>query len=501
MSSAAAPALEVCGVAVRYPGASSDALSGVDLAVQAGEIHALIGQNGAGKSTLLHVLGGVFPPTRGAVRLRGLAFAPRGPADARRRGIALIHQELALVPHLSVEANVLLGLEPMRGLFLDRRRARQRVREALGALGRVDVPVAARVRDLPPAARQLVEIARALALGADVLLLDEPTSSLGRAEIEPLFALLHRLRAQGKALVYISHAIDEVRAVASSCTVLRDGAVVLRGSLADTSDGQIITAMVGRDVSTLFPRGDRRPGEVVLRVRPPAGETLEVRRGEILGLAGLVGAGRTELLRGLVGLDELDLSVEFGGVRCAPRPPAMWRRGVGIVSEDRKSEGLALRATIADNVTLPRLDLVARGPLLSLRQRDKATRALIDRLGIRCLGPRQAVRALSGGNQQKVALARLLFSGSHVLLLDEPTRGIDVGAKAEVYRLLDDLVTGQADPSRPRAAVLLVSSYLPELLGLCDRIAVIRRGRLEPARDVADLDEASLLASAIGAHA
>lgn len=498
MNAVSGPVLEVRGVGVRYPGAVSDALTGVDLSVRAGEIHALIGQNGAGKSTLLHVLGGVIAPHTGRLWVRGSVFAPRRPADARRQGIALIHQELALAPHLSVEANIVLGNEPVRGPFLDRRRARQRVQEALAELGRIDVPLAARARELSPSQRQLVEIARALAIGADVFLLDEPTSSLGRGEIEPLFALLRRLRDAGKALVYISHVIEETRAVASRFTVLRDGGVAARGVLAEVSDAEIVTAMVGRDVSKLYPRGARSPGEVVLRMQPAAGVAFELRRGEILGVAGLVGAGRTELLRALFGLTGGGTVVHVGGAARAPSPAWMWRHGIGFVSEDRKSEGLAVRASTADNITWPRLDLVARGPLLSPGRRNAIVGALIDHLGIGCRGPAAPVHTLSGGNQQKVALARLLFSGCDVFVLDEPTRGIDVGAKAEVYRLLDDLVTGAADPSRKPAAMLLVSSYLPELLGLCDRIAVMHRGRLGPALAASQLDEATVLRAATG---
>jgi len=510
----AAAALAVRGLGVRYPGATTEALRGVDLDVAPGEIHALIGQNGAGKSTLLHVLGGVVRPSRGEVFVRGLPFAPTGPADARHRGIALIHQELALAPHLDVEANVVLGIEPVRGPFLDRRRARARAQEVLAALGRADVPLGARVRDLPPPVRQLVEIARSVVLGADVLLLDEPTSSLSRQEIEPLFALLRRLRDQGKALVYISHALDECRALATRFTVLRDGEVAARGDLAATSDAQLVQAMVGRDVATMYPRGPRVPGDVVLRVdglrlassgsaaaAAGAEVSFTLRRGEILGIAGLVGAGRTELLRAVFGLD----AARGGGVRVGAliggaTPASMWRQGVGFVSEDRKGEGLALRASLADNATWPRLDRVGWGPFVLGSRCRAAARALVQRLGIRCESVALPVRTLSGGNQQKVALGRLLFAGCDVFVLDEPTRGIDIAAKAEVYRLLDDLVTGAADPSRPPAAVLLVSSYLPELLWLCDRIAVMRRGRLGPARDASTLDEASLVAAATGSE-
>jgi len=495
----AAPALRVEALSVRYPGARTFALEDVDFTVAPGEVHALVGQNGAGKSTLLHVLGGVVTPVRGTVAAGGVPFRPRGPADARRAGIALIHQELALAPHLSVEANVLLGAEPARFGLLDRRRARAAARAALSTLGRADLPLGVRVGDLGPSERQLVEIARAVASGASVLLLDEPTSSLSRAEIEPLFALLRAMRDQGKALVYIGHALDEVRAIASRCTVLRDGRVAAAGDLADFSDVRLVAAMVGREVEAFYPRSARAPGEVVVEVedlaRPPlAGVGLTLRRGEVLGIAGLVGAGRTELLRALFGLDAVRGGrVRVGALVGPASPAARWRQGVGFVSEDRKGEGLAVRASVADNVTWPRLP--GWGPFAPRGRADRAATALIARLGIRCEGPAQPVASLSGGNQQKVALARLLHAGCDVLLLDEPTRGIDVGSKAEIYALLDELTTGR--DVRPPAAVLVVSSYLPELLAVCDKVAVMRRGRLGPAQPVAELDEAALLRAAM----
>jgi ribose transport system ATP-binding protein len=497
-------ALRVHGLGVHYPRAASWALDGVDLELRRGAVHALVGENGAGKSTLLHVLAGAVPASRGTLTLHGQPYAPRDPADARRRGVALIHQELALAPHLCVEANVVLGAEPTRTGLLARARARAIAREAFTLLGDTSVPLQARVRDLDPAARQLVEIARALASGAGVLLLDEPTSSLSRAQAEPLLALVRRLAAQGKALLYICHALDEVRQVASTCTVLRDGRVAACAPLAQLDDARIVAAMLGNEAIAVRQRPLRTRGAAVLHVAglyaPGVHDvTFTLHRGEVLGIAGLVGAGRTELLHALFGLAPVRRGKIRAGV-CTERGNvgARWRAGMGFVSEDRARQGLALRAAVSDNVTWPALRSVSLGPFVSARRAARATQALVARLGIRCASPAQVTATLSGGNQQKVALARLLHAGCDVLLLDEPTRGIDVGAKAEIYRLVDELVAGAG--GRAPAAVVWVSSDPRELLAVCDRIAVIRHGRLREAQPAADLDVPRLMAMAMGAE-
>jgi len=464
------PRLEMTGVRKRF--GATVALDGVDLAVAPGECHALVGQNGAGKSTLMKVLSGAHPADEGTMRLDGAAYRPRDPLDGRRRGVAMIYQELSLAPHLSVEENIVLGVEPARFGWLDRGRIRRFATEALAQLHHPEILPEARAGSLAIAQQQIVEIARALAVGCRVLVLDEPTSSIPQRDAEQLFTLIDRLRGQGLSIVYISHFIEECKRVAQRYTVLRDGKTVGSGAMAEATPAQIVDLMVGQKVERLYPRSKRSPGEVVL-----SAEGLELRRGEVLGLAGLIGAGRTELLRRIFGLDG-----------AATTPAASWQRGIGFVSEDRKNEGLALGLSIADNLTLSKLD----GIVLPGRQ-DAAARKWIDLLALKCRDSFQRVSDLSGGNQQKIAIARLLHHDVDVLLLDEPTRGIDVASKAQIYQMIDDLVAKQ------NKAVLLVSSYTPELLGTCDRIAVMCRGRLGPARPVAERDEQRLVAEAAGA--
>jgi ribose transport system ATP-binding protein len=474
------------------------ALAGVDLEVRPGEVHALVGENGAGKSTLLNILSGLLAPDAGSMTLGGAPYRPAAPADARRRGIAHIHQELSLCPHLSAADNVLLGREPARLGVIDRPALQTRAGELLAELGAVSPHD--RVGDLPLAARQVVEIARALAGSPSVLLMDEPTSSLQGEEVTRLFTVIRRLRASGVAVVYISHFLEEVRQVADRVTVLRDGASVLSGTLAATSDSAIVTAMVGRPVEALFPSaGPRTPGPCLLAVEalsapPVRAASLALHAGEVLGIAGLIGAGRTELVRAIMGLEPATGRVLVDGHPVPRSPQAMLARGVGYLSEDRKGEGLALSLSIADNVTLTNFASCARAGWLDLAAQARQTAAWAERLAIRAAGPAQLVGKLSGGNQQKVALARLLHQGARVLLLDEPTRGVDVGSKVQIYRAIADLAASGK-------AVLVVSSYLPELFGLCDRLAVMTRGLLSPACPIATWTPESVMAAAIAGGA
>lgn len=491
------------GVVKRFGGLR--ALDGVDLEVGAGEVHALLGENGAGKSTLMKVLSGAHGPDGGTLRLDGEPYAPRSPQEARERGVAMIYQELSLAADLTVEENVLLGSEVTRWGWIDRRERRRRVAAALERLGPGAPDPQARVAELTPGARQLVEIARALALGARLIVFDEPTSSLSAADSAALFEVVAGLSKAGVSVIWISHFLEEVARVAIRFTVLRDGRTVGSGNVADTPASQLVAMMAGRNLEQLFPRVPHQAGAVVLAVESLAGWDLpvdasfELRRGELFGIAGLVGAGRTELLRGLFGLE----AVRSGRVRVAgldalgpATPGRRLSQGLGLLSEDRKGEGLALEHSIAANVVLSHPQSVrVKGPagalgLLSKAAMGAATERLGQRLQLKCAGPFQPVGQLSGGNQQKVALARLLHHDVDVLLCDEPTRGIDVGAKVEVYRLLGELAAAGK-------AVLVVSSYLPELLGICDRIAVMHRGRLGPARPVEQWTEQGLLEACI----
>ncbi len=382
---------------------------------------------------------------------------------------------------------------------------RARARAALEQVGLGHVRPEIRVSKLSVAEQQLTEIARSVAIGCRVLVFDEPTSSLTQADIAKLFDLIRRLKAEGHAIVYISHVLEEVQEISDNFTVLRDGESVGAGVTAEVPLRDIVAMMVGRDVEDLYPRSPRTPGETVLSTRELAGErwpvsaTVELRRGEVLGIAGLVGSGRTEFLRAIFGLERVkrgEVRVEsFSG---AATPHRRWSQGVGIISEDRKNEGLALNLSIADNITLPRLAGLGPVGTVTPSGQARASQPWIKKLTIRSRTARQPVQSLSGGNQQKVALARLLHAGVDVLLLDEPTRGIDVGSKADIYQLIDTLAKGDPHEGQAPRAILMISSYLPELLGVCDRIAVMRRGELGPARPVEELTEHKIMMEATG---
>jgi len=485
------------GVSKRF--GATQALDAVDLDVQQGEVHALLGENGSGKSTLMRVLAGAIPPDEGEMVLDGQPYRPRNPIDARRAGIAMIHQELSLCPDLSVAENVLLGLEDASQGVIRKGRTRQRAQEALARLGYPDLDVDLPVRRLPIAVRQIVEIARSVALGSKVVVLDEPTSSLTQEDAARLFSVVEVLRREGHAIVYISHFLDEIKRIGDRLTVLRDGRSVATRAVTETDADEMVSLMVGRRIDTMYPRSSRTPGEEILRIEGLQGEkrptraSLSLHRGEVLGIAGLNGSGRTELLRVIFGLDAIRSGrVRVGHHEGAAKPARRWEEGLGLLSEDRKAEGLALGMTIADNLTLTALDRLGRHGTVSPGRQLATGQEWVSRLAVRCQGPTQAVGELSGGNQQKVALARLLFHGVDVLLLDEPTRGIDVGSKEQIYGLIDQAAL-------EGKAVLMVSSYLPELLGVCDRIAVMHKGVLGEAVRVEETDSERIIREATGA--
>jgi ribose transport system ATP-binding protein len=461
------------------------ALDGVDLELREGEVHALIGENGAGKSTLMNVIAGSLQPDEGNMELDGRRYAPANPLDARTHGIALIHQELSLCPHLSVAENVMMGIEPSRAGVLDREQLHARTSEVLQTFHHADIRPDRRVGDLSVAARQIVEISRALAAHARIILMDEPTSSLQREDVTHLFALIRKLSTEGISVVYISHFLEEVRQIADRFTVLRDGRSVASGEIASVSDDELIAKMVGRAQQNLFPSRSSQPGETVLQVQDLASPPLlknasfTLRRGEILGIAGLMGSGRTPLLRAIFGLDAITngtISVDT--------------KMLGYLSEDRKGEGLTLNQSVADNVTVTRFGSCSRLGWLDLGAQRKQTEQLISALTIKSGGVNQPVGSLSGGNQQKVIVARLLHQDADVLLLDEPTRGIDIGSKAQVYETI-------AACAAQNKAVLMVSSYLPELFGMCDRLGVMSRGRLSEVRPIDEWTPESVLQAAI----
>lgn len=504
------PRLALTGIEKAFGG--TRALRGVTLSALPGEVHAIIGENGAGKSTLMKILAGVVPRDKGTISLDGSLFSPSGPLAARDAGIAMVHQELSLCPHLTVAENVMLGQLPSRWGFLDRRAMFARAERALASVtaeGAQPIRPDAIVAELSPALRQIVEIARALALpSCRVLVLDEPTSSLTAHDTEALFAAIRKLTGARLTVLYISHFLEEVLRIADRYTVLRDGESVGSGDVRDTDVVSLVEKMAGRKIGDVFPpRAEVSPGEGLLDISdlstvrgPVERANLSLRRGEILGVFGLVGAGRTELVRAIFGLDP----VRKGAVRVgtqspsasvpgAPATPALrWSQHVGMVSEDRAQEGIAQILSVADNLTLPLTQALGRWGLFSPKKRDDVAARWVREVGIKSASLDTPVSALSGGNQQKVAMARLLAADVDVFLLDEPTRGIDVASKQHLYSLMAS--------ARARAkGLLVISSDLHELLGLCDRIAVMRRGQLGPARDAMSCSEADLLREAVGA--
>ena len=491
------PLLEMQGISKSF--GSTHALTEVAFDVRAGEVHALVGENGAGKSTLMKVLSGALKPDRGTIQLKGCAYQPMSPIEGRRAGVAMIYQELNLAPQLTVEANVMLGIEEKRFGLLGRRSMAARVRRVFDRLNHPEIDPHTLVADLGVGARQLVEVARALITDAAVVVMDEPTSSLSAQDTEKLFEVITSLKQRGVSVIYISHFLEEVRRVADRFTVLRDGSTVGTGDVARTPSEEIIRLMVGRQLDQMFPKVDHECGEPILEVEGLSGDPLPegvgftLHKGEILGVAGLVGAGRTETVRTLFGLDRLRAgSVVVAGR--ADRGATPWERigqGFGLLSEDRKEEGLAQSLSLADNIALPHLSPYTRRGLLRPGRMKAGCRQWIDTLEIKARGADQQVLDLSGGNQQKVALARLLHQDAEILLLDEPTRGIDVGSKVIIYRHIGAL-------AKARKAIVYVSSYLPELLGICDRIGVMYRGRLVEIRDAKEWTEQALMACCVG---
>ena len=488
--------LQMEGICKRFGG--TVALEDVGITVKGGEVLALVGENGAGKSTLMKVLSGAVRADSGKMRLEGVDYQPGNPLEARRAGVAMIYQELSLAGHLSVEENIMLGMEPASFGVVRWKEVRRRAVTALKDFDNPELTPEARVSKLSVGSQQLVEIARALAVGCRILVLDEPTSSLTRQDADRLFEIIQQLKRQGKAIVYISHFIEEINRIADRVTVLRDGKVVASSDVSALTKEKIIAQMVGREVKELYPRSERHVGEVVLEIKDlggidkPQSASLQLRRGQILGIAGLVGAGRTELLRTVFGLDAVRRGEIRIGVYTGPASPVRrWSQGVGFLSENRKQEGLALSMNIADNMTFSRLKGFGPMGFVFPSRQQRASRRWIESLGIRCGGPADLVSSLSGGNQQKVAIARLLQHDVDILLLDEPTRGVDVASKAMIYRLIDELAAASK-------AVLMVSSYLPELMGICDHVAVMCRGRLGASRAIDEVDEHKLMLEATG---
>lgn len=485
--------------AVRKSFGGTHALRNVSIEIAPGEVHALIGENGAGKSTLMKILSGAYQPDAGSMELNGQPYAPRDPLHARRNGVEMIYQELNLAPHLSVEENILLGAEPSRLGWVNKRERRALAENALAQLHHGNIPLNAPVYSCPIAEQQMVEIARALLGKPHVLIMDEPTSSLTQVDTRNLFAAIAKLKAQGVSIIYISHFLEECKELADRYTVLRDGETVGHGEMKSASLPEIIHLMVGRELNEIYPRIPHQIGKPLLEVenlagvRKPRAVSLTLRAGEILGIAGLVGAGRTETLRSLFGLDRVKQgSLTIKGKRFTQLSPATsLKNGMGLLSENRKEEGLMLNLSLADNLTLLDLKPFTKGGFIKGPAQRETSERWIKELSVRARDALQPIGELSGGNQQKIAIGRLLHKNAEVLLLDEPTRGIDVASKAQIYHLIGELAA-------EGKGLIFVSSYLPELLGVCDTIAVMCRGVLTEVRAASAWTEHSIIAAAIG---
>ena len=479
--------LSASGVQKRFGGVH--ALRGADLAVRPGEVHALVGENGAGKSTLINILAGAVRRDAGAISFAGDGIDFRSPAESQRLGIAVIHQELAMLPALSVAENLFMGRMPSRLGWVDRLAMRARARELLAEVG-LDVDPATRVSELGVSHQQLVEIAKALSMGARLLIMDEPTASLTEHETQRLLTLVRRLRASGVAIVYVSHRFAEVFAIADRITVMRDGATMRTLETARTTPAEVVALMVGRDLAHSSGASTTTPGDVVLELRgvSRAGSisnvSFDVRRGEIVGMAGLVGAGRSETARAIFGADHHDAgeilldgrTVRFGS------PGAALAAGVAMCAEDRKQLALFMDKAVRWNISIARLSAISPAGFVQRRRERVLAQGFVDRLRVRTPDLSTPVRQLSGGNQQKTVLARWLATEPKLLILDEPTHGVDVGAKAEIYALIRGLAA-------QGIAILLISSELPEILDLSDRIVVMREGCVAgvvPRRDASE---------------
>ncbi|MFI8906636.1 sugar ABC transporter ATP-binding protein [Streptomyces albidoflavus] len=485
--------LRIENIRKTFPGVV--ALDSVDFDLRRGEVHVLLGENGAGKSTLIKMLSGAYRPDSGTIYAEGGEVRIQSAQDAERLGIATIYQEFNLVPDLTVAENIFLGRQPRRFGLIDRKKMEADAEELLARVG-VQVSPRARVRDLGIARLQMVEIAKALSLDARVLIMDEPTAVLTSEEVEKLFAIVRQLRADGVGIVFITHHLEEIAALGDRVTVLRDGRSVEQVP-ASTPEDELVRLMVGRSIDQQYPREHPEQGEPLLTVRGLTRDGVfqdvgfEVRAGEIVGLAGLVGAGRTEVARAVFGADPYDRgSVEVLG-RELPRHDvnAAMTAGLGLVPEDRKGQGLVLDASVQENLGLVTLKAASRGGLVDLKGQRTAAARIAEQLGVRMAGLGQHVRTLSGGNQQKVVIGKWLLADTKVLILDEPTRGIDVGAKVEIYQLMNELTASGH-------AVLMISSDLPEVLGMSDRVLVMAQGRLagELAGDAATQDAVMALA-------
>ena len=492
------PRLQIEQVSKAFPGVQ--AVNDVTLSAYPGEILGLVGENGAGKTTLMNILTGAVQADSGRIFLDGQPVRIESPSQALELGVTIIHQELALIPQLTVGQNIFLGREPRRRwrIFLDWSTLYKKARTELERLG-LPIPEHAMLGDLPIAHQQLVEIAKALSYQARLIILDEPTSALTDRETETLFGLMRSLQAQGVTLIYISHRLEEVFTIADRIAVLRDGQLVGVELTAELTPELVVNMMVGRELREFYPRAGKDGGELLLRARGLRrgkslnGVDLELQRGEILGVAGLVGSGRTDLARTLFGADRLDEGeIWLDGKKVTIHTPQdAIRLGMGFVPEDRKSQGLFLDQSLRSNVAISSLNKFSRFGVLNRRGITRLVEKMIEKLDLHTTGLEQRVRNLSGGNQQKAVIARWLSINPKVLILDEPTRGVDVGAKAEIYALMSDL-------ARQGVGILMISSELLEVLGVSDRIVVMREGKIVAEFDREQASQDAIMHASIG---
>jgi ribose transport system ATP-binding protein len=492
------PVLEMRGIHKRFPGVY--ALRDVSFAIRRGSVHGVVGENGAGKSTLMRILAGASIADEGEVLIDGRIIRAPSPDRMLQLGVAVIYQELAQAPHLTVAENIVLGRLPKTRLgMVDWRRARARAREILDRLG-FDVDPGARIDVLSVAQRQMVEIGKAVSRDARIVVLDEPSAVLGDAELERLFATIRDLsRNNGVSFIYITHRLKELYEICDDVTVMRDGQVVASTPINETTTADLIRQMVGRELKDIFPQRPTPESQLRLEVRGLRREGLlhdisfDVRRGEILGICGLAGSGRSEVLRAIAGADRID----GGEIRIDGRtvsidgPRKGLELGVGLLPEDRKTEGLFLDQSVAFNVTISALRSITRGAFISRRREAEIVSRLVRQMRIKTPSGETKARSLSGGNQQKCGIARQLHCGAQILLVDEPTRGVDVAAKRDIYDLLIELTAGRG------SSVVMVSSELPEILGLCNRIVVMREGRVSAILHGADATEEEIMAHAV----
>jgi len=485
-----------------YPGVR--ALSDVGFDLRRGQVHALVGENGAGKSTLAGIVSGLIRPDAGTMRLRGRPFAPADKPDAERAGVRMVMQELNLIPTLTVAENVFLDSIPTRWGLIDYRKMNAAAAKLIASVGLAGIGPDRHVGSLGVGQQQMVEIAVGLSRRCDLLILDEPTAALTQTETELLFAHVRRLKAAGVGVIYISHRMEEIQRIADRITVLRDGKAVATAAAAETTLDQIIKWMVGRELKDAGPSSGRKAGQVALAVRGLSRGTavrdvsFDLHRGEILGFAGLMGSGRTETMRAIFGADRPDAGEVY--LHGSPQPARIRsprdavREGIALLTEDRKGQGLLVPLSVRVNVTLNRLeDVSGRGGWIRPAAERDAARRLAEMMSIRCSSIEQRIAELSGGNQQKVVIARWIFRDCDILIFDEPTRGIDVGAKFEIYQRLGDLA-GQGK------AVIMVSSDLKELPAVCDRIAVMSAGRLVRIFDRDGFDQDAIMAAALSEY-